>query len=103
MNLVFETWREKGGGVTVCLAGPDGDGARALLDKSARLVRVFEAGSHFEAMTLHYAAMGWGQYTTNQDWDLTPFPEEWFARQQATARTWRAFHTLARSESERQS
>jgi len=47
------------------LAGPHGDAARALMPPDARLVWTVEASSHFEAMTLYYAHMGWGVYTTD--------------------------------------
>lgn len=46
------------------LAGPMGDGQRALHGDGAELVWTVEAASHFEAMTLFYEHMGWGLYTT---------------------------------------
>jgi hypothetical protein len=56
--LMHEIWEEIGedGGVLegLCLAGPDGDGFRKLLPKDAQCVHRFEAGSHFEAMTVFY-------------------------------------------------
>jgi hypothetical protein len=36
-----------------------------------------EAASHFEAMTLYCEHLGRGVYTTDQDWDRQPYPDEW--------------------------
>jgi hypothetical protein len=58
-----------------------GDGARSLLEPGWRLDWEVEAGSHFEAMTLYYEHMGWGRYTTDQDWDYQPYPEDWLTTQ----------------------
>ena len=78
MKLKHELWEEKeGGGWTFCLAGPRGDGARNLLGPNPKLIWTVEAGSHFEAMTAYYKFMDWGEYTTDQDWDMRPYPEEW--------------------------
>ena len=66
---------------TCCLAGPDGDGARRLLGEGAKLMWTFEAGSHFEAMTKYNQFLGREPYTTNQEWDYTPYPQEWLRRQ----------------------
>ncbi len=54
-----------------------GAGARSLLGAGAQLSWTVEAGSHFEAMTLYYQHMGWGEYTTDAPWDRQPYPEEW--------------------------
>jgi hypothetical protein len=47
------------------------------MSPDARLIWTVEAGSHFEAMTAYYEFMGWGKYTTNQEWDYQPYPEGW--------------------------
>jgi hypothetical protein len=47
-----------------------------MLDASAQLVWEVEAGSHFEAMTLYYEHMGWGPYSTDQDWDYQPYSDD---------------------------
>jgi len=60
-----------------CLAGPRGDGARATLAEGAKLLKTFEAGSHFEAMTIYYAYVDYGAYSTDQKWDHEPYPAEW--------------------------
>lgn len=79
MKLKHELWEEKeGGGWTFCLAGARGDDCRKLLGPGAKLIWTVEAGSHFEAMTADYKFMGWGEYTTDQAWDVQPYPEEWF-------------------------
>jgi hypothetical protein len=75
--LRHELWDEGGGHMTLCLAGPMGDAARAMLEPGARLVWQVEAGSHFEAMTLYYKHLGRGVYTTDQDWDYQPYSDDW--------------------------
>jgi len=81
MKLKHELWKDVGGDeypeLTFCLAGPHGDGARGLLSPKAELIWMVDAGSHFEAMTAYYRFMGWGEYTTDQEWDTRPYPEEW--------------------------
>lgn len=62
---------------TFCLAGSHGNDARALLSSKAQLIWTVEAGSHFEAMSAYYEFMGWGEYTTDQEWGRQPYPEEW--------------------------
>jgi hypothetical protein len=57
-----ELWQEPDGCQTFCLAGAQGDGARALMHSEAKLVWEVEAESHFEAMTKYYAHMQWGEY-----------------------------------------
>jgi hypothetical protein len=77
-KLIHEVWQAPDDpGPTVCLAGPHGDGCRATLSPNAKLLWTFEAGSHFEAMTIYYERMGWGTYTTDQEWDMRPYPDEW--------------------------
>ncbi|HEX9626487.1 MAG TPA: hypothetical protein VGA00_06065 [Acidiferrobacterales bacterium] len=74
MKLVHELWKDESDGeFTFCLAGPAGDGARALLEGKAELVWSCEAESHFEAMTKYYAYQGWGQYTTEFEQDHWPY------------------------------
>ena len=52
-----------------------GDQARARLSSAARLTWTIEATSHFQAMTLYYKHMGWGTYTTDQEWGLRTYAE----------------------------
>jgi len=54
-----------------CLAGPDGDAARALSSNS-RLVHVFIASSHLDAMRKDHAFLGREPYTTAHAWDSEP-------------------------------
>ena len=81
-KLKHELWKDIGGEeyseYTFCLAGPRGEGARKLLSSEAKLIWTVEASSHFEAMTAYYEFMEWGDYTTDQEWDSKPYPEEWF-------------------------
>ena len=91
-KLVHEMWRSPDGLTTVCLAGPNGAGARSQLDPKSELVLVFKASSHYEAMTLYHNRMGWGKYQTDQQWDIRPYPAEWVKVQAQTAQDWKAFH-----------
>lgn len=47
-----------------------------MSDKSESQIWTFEAGSHYEAMTIYYRHMGWSEYTTDQEWDFQPYPVE---------------------------
>jgi len=62
---------------TCCLAGPRGEGCRQTLAPDARLIQTFEAGSHFQAMTIYHALLGREQYTTEEAWGFEAYPEEW--------------------------
>lgn len=46
-----------------------------MLGPTARIVWTVEAASYFEAMTLYYAHMGWGEYTTEHEWDRRSYAE----------------------------
>src|SRR6478672_7975008 len=82
-TLVHELWEEADGLTMVCLAGPEGEGARALLGPGARLDWVFEASSHFDAMTQYHDRMEWAAYTTAEPSDYEPYASERIARQRA--------------------
>jgi hypothetical protein len=77
-TLKHEVWEEidESGQVLegMCIAGPTGDGFRALLSPGARLVSTIEAGSHFEAMNLFYAMYERGPYLSSHPADFTPYP-----------------------------
>jgi hypothetical protein len=78
MKLRHELWEDDEGYETFCLAGSRGNAARKLLSPNARLIWTIEAESHFEAMTQYYRFRGWGDYSTDQAWDMLPYPEEWY-------------------------
>jgi hypothetical protein len=59
--LLHELWKETDG-LAFFLAGPLGDGARERLSKAAKLIWTVEAESHFEAMTMLYEYLDWGEY-----------------------------------------
>ena len=77
MKLKHELWVDEDGLDMFCLSGKQGDDARKLLSPKAKLVWTAEAGSHFEAMTAYYKFQGWEEYTTDQEWDMQPYPKEW--------------------------
>lgn len=84
-RLLLEVWIDRGPDgeslPELCYAGPRGDDARQLLTPNAQLLTTIKAGSHFEAMTLYYRLMGWGDYSTNEPWDHQPYPDEWLQEQ----------------------
>jgi hypothetical protein len=74
--VLHELWDGDGeDGPTFCAAGPKGDDARTMLGPTAKLIWTVEAKSHFEAMTLYYQHMDWGEYKTDQEWDLQTYAE----------------------------
>jgi hypothetical protein len=86
--LVHEVWEEVSGGMVLhgcCLADPLGADFRQHLEAGARLLTTFEAGSHFEAMTIYYRYLGRGAYTTHEPWDYQPYPDEWLTEQRSQA------------------
>ncbi len=83
--LVLEVWEEVSDGMVLhgcCYAGSLGDDYRRKLEPGARLLTTFEAGSHFEAMTIYNRYLNRGPYTTHEPWDYQPYPDEWLAEQQ---------------------
>jgi hypothetical protein len=75
--LKHEVWIDPEGLTGVCLAGKMGDAARSLYKPGSRPLTTIEASSHFDVMTKYYAMMGWGEYSTEHEWDYQPYPEEW--------------------------
>jgi hypothetical protein len=74
-TMLHELWIESESEQTFCLAGVQGDRARALLGPDARMVWSVEAPSHFEAMCKYYEYMGWGVYTSDfEEFDRKPYP-----------------------------
>jgi hypothetical protein len=63
-----------------------GEDCRSTLAPGARLLQTFEAGSHFEAMTLYNSLLGREVYTTEQPWVYEPYPEEWRHAQEGCPR-----------------
>lgn len=84
--LVHEIWEAVDDGMILhacCLAGPLGEGGRRNLEPGARLLATFEAGSHFEAMTIYNRYLDRGRYTSLEPWDHQPYPDEWLIGQQS--------------------
>jgi hypothetical protein len=73
--MLHELWIETSG-QTFCLAGPNGDAARALMEPNARRAWTVYAESHFEAMTKYYEYMGWGPYRSEfPEIDMKPYSQ----------------------------
>ena len=70
-----EVWIDKEGLTSLCYADERGDNFRKLLDEEGggTVIHVIYAESHFEAMTLYYKFMGWGEYQTNFEIDKVPY------------------------------
>ena len=65
---MHEHWTDESDGEHLfCLAGPAGEGARALLEGQAKLVWTCEAESSFEAMIKYYEHQGWGIYSSEYE------------------------------------
>ena len=60
--MKHELWVESQDEQTFCLAGKHGEYALRSLGPNARLAWACEASSHFEAMTMYFECMGWGEY-----------------------------------------
>lgn len=67
-KLVYEVWLDldEGGQFLpgLCLAGPEGDGFRKLLQPGAILSGTLLAESTFDAMNQYYQRNGWGEWAT---------------------------------------
>ncbi|WP_092360218.1 hypothetical protein [Collimonas sp. OK242] len=63
--MPHELWVDPEGLDLYCLAGPEGDAARARLPNGAHLEMVIEAESHFDAMTKYYEYRGYGTYQSS--------------------------------------
>ena len=66
---------DKDGLTSLCLADERGNDCSHLLDNGSKIIHTFYARSHFEAMTLYYAFMGWGEYQTRFECDKMPYKE----------------------------
>jgi hypothetical protein len=78
--LTHEIWQENTDGMVLhscLLSGPRGDASRTQLGSTATLLAKFEAGSHFEAMTIYHRYLGGEVSSTNQPWDYEPYPDDW--------------------------
>ena len=73
--LTHEVWIDSQGLPGLCLAGPMGDGFRALEGEGSQLVATIEATCRFEAMTKYYAFLGRGSYDTAVPEDHEPYSE----------------------------
>ena len=72
---IHEVWVDAYGLPSLCLAGPNGADCRKLLDQPAQLIHTFEAGSHYEAMTIYHRYQGWSAYESHFAIDHEPYPD----------------------------
>lgn len=74
MSLIkHEIWQEEGGETMLCFADELGEASRQTLEPNAKLIHTFYASSHYEAMTIYYQFMDWGEYTTDFEVDKEPY------------------------------
>jgi hypothetical protein len=87
LGYLHEVWLcpdSHGNALPACIPyGPDGDAARALNEPGSEWVWTFWASSHAEAMSIYYAFIGYGKYTTQYDEDRLLYPQAWYERQAA--------------------
>jgi hypothetical protein len=72
-NVKHEIWEDSEGKTTLCLADERGNECRQLLEPGSKLIHSFYASSHFDAMTVYYKFMDWGQYETQFEIDKEPY------------------------------
>lgn len=72
-SLKHEVWRDEEGKTMLCYAGELGEQARQTLEPNSKLIHTFYASSHYEAMTVYYQFMDWGEYTTEFEVDKQPY------------------------------
>lgn len=73
LKVVHQIWQEPGGETGLCLEDLRGDGFRKLLEPGAKMIHTYKAESHYEAMTIYYAFMEWGEYRTEFEIDKLPY------------------------------
>lgn len=90
-GFLHEVWeyRDEGGDeLWACIAfGPAGEAARTFEGGLGSCILVFWADSHFEAMSWYHDFLSREQYTSEDPWDVTRYPSDWYATQEAFARS----------------
>ena len=71
-----QVWKTPEGLTMLCFADERGDGSRSLLEPGSTMIHTFQAISHYEAMTIYYAFMNWGVYTTIFEQDKEPYAKK---------------------------
>jgi hypothetical protein len=61
-NIKHEIWEDALGITTLKIALKRGNEFRESLDPKSKLIHTFYASTHFEAMTIYYKFMNWGEY-----------------------------------------
>lgn len=73
LSYLHEVWIDLEGLTTLCLANQTGDKCRSLLEPGSKLIYTFRASNHYEAMTIYYQFMNWGEYKTEFEIDKQPY------------------------------
>jgi hypothetical protein len=72
-KIKHEVWLDKEGLTCLCLSDERGNDAREMLGEGRQFIHSFYASSHFEAMTIYYQYMDWGEYKTIFEIDKEPY------------------------------
>lgn len=72
-KTLLQIWKNPEGLTELVLANEAGNEQRKLMDPGSKIIHTFYANSHFEAMTIYYSFMNWGEYTTVQKEDKLPY------------------------------
>jgi len=62
-NIKHEIWEDSAGLTTLHIALKRGNEFRKPSEQGIRLIHSFYASTHYEAMTIYYKFMNWGEYT----------------------------------------
>ena len=87
-RLLHEVWLGPESFPGCVLAGPRGENARRrIFGPGSRLIHMFEAGSHLEAMRYYHNYLKCGPFATlHPDLDGQDYPDEWLEEQRALRR-----------------
>jgi hypothetical protein len=75
-KVTHQVWQELEGETGLCFEDTRGDDFRKLLEPGAKLIYTFTAESHFDAMTIYYSFMGWGEYRTDFEIDKVLYSKQ---------------------------
>jgi hypothetical protein len=82
-KLIHEVWMDAEGLPGICLAGPQGDGARAMFGAGAKLVHRITAELHFDAMCLYNRFLGREPYESDFESDREAYSDDLAATEES--------------------
>ncbi len=72
-KIKHDIWEDPEGLTLLCFSGELGAESRKLLKPNSKIIRSFDADSHFDAMTKYYAFMDRGKYKSDFEEDKQPY------------------------------